>query len=127
MTLTLDPENVYPSLKEILPEVLLTRIPSALAEEISTRYATLGPKYMTDQQHVDGRYINGCMFKSSANDALEEVVDAVFNILVLIFKTHNNTGVVPNEKVGQTSNAYIVLLGLLEIYSSLAALRAEGN
>lgn len=107
--------NVYPSVQEILPSVMMSIIPASLAQEIDKRYTELGPKYVTDTVHDDGRKVNGCMFKSSVQDALEEVVDAVFNVLVWMFKLENVT------EPGNSSynNAYSALRGLIELYSLL--------
>ena len=83
----LDVSNVYPSLKELFgsTSIGLTR---SLATEIEERYKKYGGKYLTGKLHEDGRAINGCMDANSAHDALEEIVDAEFNLLVLAFKGH---------------------------------------
>lgn len=108
--------NVYPSINEILPTYLLSRVPSSLVEEIKERYAILGPKYVTEQIYSDGRSINGCMLKSSVQDAIEEVVDAVFNTLVWLTKlSHEND----EQGFRVSENAGHILLGLIEIYSLL--------
>lgn len=103
--------NVYPSIDELLPRILSAHVPESLAEIIRERYDTLGEKYLTDAFHFDGRRINACMDKSSIQDALEEVVDAVFNTLVWIFKGDRK------------NSAYTVLEGLIIIYGVLAAER----
>ena len=66
---------------------------------------------MTATQHVDGRYVNGCMFKSSVQDALEEIVDAVFNVLVWLLKLRSGGRAV--------ESAHSALLGLIELYALL--------
>lgn len=105
-------ETVYPSTSELMPGLLMARIPEALARDIKERYRTLGGKYLTDNHHSDGRLINGCMFNNSIQEALEEVVDAVFNILVLIFKYTTRDSNIPDY-------SYSCLSGLIEIYSIL--------
>lgn len=107
-------QMVYPSAEEILPDIMLARVPASLASEIRERYELLGPKYVTDKVHTDGRLINGCMFKSSIQDALEEIVDCCFNVLVWIMKL-DKAGTI--QYTG--ANAYQVLMGIIEIYSIL--------
>lgn len=77
---------MYPSIEEVFRS---WRLPYTLAKEIEERYVKYGPKYMTEATHTDGRKINQCMKSNSAQDALEEVVDAVFNCLVLDLKGIN--------------------------------------
>lgn len=111
MSTSIKPKEVYPSIDELMPSSILARIPVMLAHEIETRYETLGEKYMTDNRYQDGRFINGCMYKSSVQDALEEIVDAVFNTLVWLFKARNQDEI--------SDNMIQVFLGLVEIYSML--------
>lgn len=113
----LNKDSVYPSIEELLPDLLLSRIPASLAEDMQHRYETLGPKYLTDNMSSDGRRINACMFNSSVQDALEEVVDAVFNVCVWIYK---------GTIVGHIEdNAYPCLMGLIEIYALLKASKEQ--
>ncbi len=86
--------EVYPSIEELFMGAQWLSAP--LRKEIATRYEELGPKYLTDELHTDGRKINGCMQKNSAQDALEEVVDAVFNMLVLRFKGYAVGNILPS-------------------------------
>jgi hypothetical protein len=109
-------DQVYPSTREIIPDLLLHKLPVSLVNQIEERYNLLGPKYVTEEVHLDGRFINGCMLKSSAQDAIEEVIDAVFNVLVLIFKNSKLGPVIPDE-------LYSVLSGLIEIYTALCVIR----
>lgn len=108
-------QTVYPSIDELLTSELQARVPQSLAEWITERYAVLGPKYLTDDMRFDGRRINACMNKSSVQDALEEVVDSVFNILVWLFKLRISGR--------NTASAHSALLGLIEIYALLQAER----
>lgn len=109
--------EVYPSIEELMPSSLLSRIPVVLANEVAIRYDTLGGKYLTDQHTDDGRQINACMFNDSCQDAIEEVVDAVFNVLVWIYK-----GSLKNKI---DDDAYTCLMGLLEIFSLLYTARGR--
>ena len=99
-------EEVYPSIDELFNGA--NWLSKGLRDEIATRYRELGPKYLTEEEYTDGRKINGCMNKNSAQDALEEVVDAIFNLLVLRFKGYAVSSVMSK---------------LLEVYSQLLALR----
>lgn len=110
--------GVYPSIDELMPEILLARIPESLARAIRERYNTLGTKYLTDQVHTDGRRINAMMFTSRVANANEEIVDAAFCMLGTIFKANANEEEIPDW-------AYQVLMGCIEIYSMLKAVEAE--
>lgn len=104
--------NVYPSVEELMPKILLTKIPESLACEIRTRYEELGVKYLTENVHTDGRFINAMMYTSRVANCLEEIVDAVFCILGWIFRSQG--GDIPDS-------AYICLDMLIDIYSLLSA------
>lgn len=110
--------KVYPSIEEILPDLLLSRVPASLATEITERYRDLGGKYLLDEYTTDGRQVNACMHNDSVQDCLEEVVDAVFNTLVWIFKNRQYESRIPD-------NAWSILTGLLEIYSLLVVSKAD--
>ncbi len=76
----------------MISESLSWRLPSGLAADIRERYAKHGGEYVTEELHLDGRRINACMERDSYQDMLEEVVDAVFNVLVILFKYRQQTG-----------------------------------
>lgn len=78
--------DVFPSVKEILPESVRRRLTGEIIQEITERYEKFGPKYIGPLNHPDGRRINMCMLNDSAQDAIEEVVDAIFNVSVLFVK-----------------------------------------
>lgn len=104
--------EVYPSIDELMPHVMLGFVPGALAQEVTERYENLGLKYLTNKKTEDGRWVNACMDKSSVQDCREEVIDAVFNTLVWIFKgSKSEQGIAPN--------AYPVLKNLIECYGIL--------
>ena len=103
---------VYPDINEILPPTITRRLNASIIEDIKTRYAELGPKYVTEEMHTDGRRINGCMSKDSAQDAIEEVVDAIFNVCIMHLK-------------GRTYLANIILRKLVEVYEELDAVREK--
>ena len=98
----------YPSIEELIPNPKI--ISTGLLKMLTERYAELGPKYLTKEKHTDGRFINDCMNKNSAQDAIEEIVDAIFNVMVLRFKGH------------KTSK---LLFDLVMVYNSLLALRLD--
>lgn len=112
--------EMYPSTQELLPDLLLSRIPSSLVDTIEERYNRLGPTYLTDKKHTDNRLINACMFRDSIQDCLEEIVDSVFNILVLIYKGRQYEPRIDD-------NAWSVLTGLIEIYSLLQVMKSQEN
>ena len=112
----IDMNNVYPSVHEFVPDLMLSMIPASLYETIKERYETLGPKYVTETQHTDGRLINACMFTDDVQNILEEVVDAVFRSLIKIYKSSMYDSVMDN-------NDYTVLRGLIEIYQLLMSMK----
>lgn len=77
--------DVFPSADELLPDNIRRLLNAPILGQIRSRYAILGPKYVTDKI-TDGRKTNACMFNSSAKDANEEIIDAIFNVCVLAFK-----------------------------------------
>lgn len=103
----------YPSVDELIPYELKTRIPVALYDEIVYRYHTLGGKYLTEHKHDDGRRINGMMFTNRVENCIEEIVDAVFCILGWIFK-HISEGSTPPD------SAFTALEQLINLYSLLS-------
>lgn len=110
--------NVYPSIEELMPEVMLGLIPASLAHEITERYETLGTKYLSDQKHTDGRPINAMMFTSRVANCREEIVDAAFCMLGTIFKADAAGEEIPDW-------AYTILRGCIEIYSMLVAVQEQ--
>lgn len=75
--------DLYPSAQELLEG---RDIPQDIAALIVLRYDKGGRKYATRHLHPDGRRLNACMFRDSLMDALDELVDALFNFLVLDLK-----------------------------------------
>jgi hypothetical protein len=114
---TIDMDNAYPNTDELLPNMLLAKVPASLVLDITRRYKEYGPKYMTDGFHIDGRQINACMQRNSIQDAIEEVVDAVFNVLVWIFKLSKDNSAYGQHAGQQATSA---LAGLVDIYTLLA-------
>ena len=106
--------SVYPSIGELIPPILETRLPSRLIAEMSMRYEQLGDKYLTEQLHTDGRRINAMMFTSRVGNCIEEVVDAAFCILGWIFKAKAAGRPIPES-------AYPCLDMLTSVYSLLSA------
>jgi hypothetical protein len=106
--------NVYPNLEELMPEVLLSRLPVTLVRDISERYLTLGGKYLSNEVHTDGRPINAMMFTSRVVNCIEEVVDGAFCMIGQAFK---------QQAAGEQPDDYIydALMGLVEIYALLKA------
>lgn len=110
----------YPSIDELLPPLLLAKIPHKLAEEIKERYATLGEKYLTDALHSDGRRINGMMFTDRLVNMNEEITDAVFCVIGQIFKNKKNG-------IDSSENLTYILDGLIDIYTIASIEIAKGG
>ncbi len=90
-------QNVYPSTEELLTPYWKARLPATLVEEITTRYETLGEKYVTAHKRNDGRFINGMMYTSRVTNAVEEVVDAVFCMIGWAFKLNERLQDIPKD------------------------------
>lgn len=106
--------EMYPSPAELFGE--MNWIGKQLLEELHDRYAIHGPEYLTDKKHADGRPVNACMDANSATDAIEEVVDAIFNVLVLRFKGYAYT-----TALRQLLSAYTSLRAMQDFISKEAA------
>ena len=103
-----------------MPYILKAKLPATLVSEMEDRYATLGTKYLTEDFTPEGRQINGMMYTDRFENCREEIVDAVFCILGQIFK---------EQAAGNTldDNIYIILMGLIEIYSGLVYIEQSNN
>ena len=87
--------EMYPSLLELIDSMAL---PDSLIVSPSRRYNEHGMDYGSSVRHIDGRMVNQCMQKDSILDAQEELNDAVFNLLVTLFKQrlgHQQKGIHP--------------------------------
>ncbi len=86
--------KVWPNIDELLGEYPETRlIPSILIDRLKDRWAGGAEEYtMNYREHDDGRAVNDCMDANSWRDAEEEVVDAIFNLLVANFKVKFTAG-----------------------------------
>lgn len=112
--------NVYPSIEELIPSILRSKLPATLIEEITERYETLGEKYLTDEVTEDGRRVNGMCYSDRIVNCREEIVDGVFCILGQILKEQ----LVEKEP---DDRLYELLIALIEIYSSLKFIENEGD
>ena len=61
-------------------------LPRRLVARLDERYRGLSDAYRTNILLKNGRPVNACMEKDSLKDAEEEVVDAIFNLLVYRLK-----------------------------------------
>lgn len=75
--------NVYPSLAELVDGYTL---PDSIYKELEWRYNNLSIKYLTSEVTQDGRLINRSVFANNADDAMEEIVDAIHAMLNLRMK-----------------------------------------
>jgi hypothetical protein len=74
----------YPNIKELFDGLI---IPFELAVRIKERYEGGKDEYATIARHTDGRIINACMFNDMNQSLEEEIVDAIFNVLVCRLRT----------------------------------------
>lgn len=111
---------MYPSSKELIPEVFQAMLPASLEREIVERYETLGSAYISEDKTGDGRSINKMMFTSRIDNCLEEVVDAAFCMLGWAFKARHAGQNIPDS-------CYTVLQQLCDIYTLLVTEREAGT
>lgn len=113
-----DIQNIYPSIKDLIPDRLMNELPHSLVTNIAQRYQDLGGKYMIDAFHTDGRQINNVINCNNALSTQEELVDAVFNLLAWMFVEY---GVVNVENASEemaaalqaTVMAYVLVSNLM--------------
>ena len=82
------PINSYPSMVELLDgqEKFLNK---DIVNNLTQRFEKLGTAYLTNKLHTDGRQINNVMFINVPKGAIEEVIDTIFNVLVMGLKGMN--------------------------------------
>lgn len=117
----IDVNEVYPSMQDLAPDILRAHLSGLLLERVKERYANLGGKYMLpfpEWQHK-GRAMNACMVKDSRQDIEEEIVDAVFNTLVLLLKSRKN------DDSNTAEHASDILMMLSQVFATLETIRGE--
>ncbi len=78
--------NTYPTLDMIVFNNPVA-IPQNLKSQLKERYDERGGKYATEEiDEGTGLPINNCMNTSSWKECEEELIDAVFNLLVACFR-----------------------------------------
>ena len=84
--------KTWPFMDDLLKGI---RMPDTLAARLRQRYDEHAMEYATDEVVKVGDDLiprNACLNKNTLQDIEEEVVDALFNVLVLIFKDEQPTG-----------------------------------
>ncbi len=77
-------EATWPRIEDLI-EGSTIEIPEALQKDLSQRYAERGGKYATEEiDEESGLHINSCMQRDNIQEMYEEIVDAVFNVLVYL-------------------------------------------
>lgn len=91
--------KTWPEMDTLIPlgGNLITPAQEALLRQ---RYDEHAVEYTLPDQFVDGLPTNACMIANTVNNIEEEIVDAVFNCLVLLFKIQNTHDIVV-KTVGQ--------------------------
>jgi hypothetical protein len=111
---------MFPSTEELIPEVMLAKLPYSMVLLIKERYETLGVNYLTNIPIEDGRLINKMMITDRIENCLEEVIDAVFCILGWSFKCQEAAKDFPIE-------GELALNNLIQTYSLLKDAQANGS
>ena len=77
-------------------ELLVSSTPHPLGDmipDLSKRYKELGGKYALEEIHKpSGLPINSCMKRDNLQECYEEMVDAIFNILVYNYRYPERNG-----------------------------------
>jgi hypothetical protein len=76
------------------PSALLgtMQVPQKLKELLWGRYDGSSDAYQSEYSNAAGCILNECMLNPTLLDAEEEIVDAIFNLLVLKLKTGEDIG-----------------------------------
>lgn len=86
-------EDIYPNLHELSEWIYEAGdVPAPLVCQILERYAEHASEYPSNNEHLDldtgrTRWDNACLTRNSLQDAIEEIIDAVFNIVIANHKS----------------------------------------
>lgn len=107
--------SMYPDIDDLVAiSDYYSQLPAALIESLKQRYAKGSAGYTSNRVHYDGRMINACMTKDSVQDATEEIVDAIFNLLVIVFKASHAGTMLP----GHIQTAFDKLIEVWQLVAS---------
>jgi len=83
----MEPASVamYPSLRELLEAYTHTEVPEHVQKDLRERYDEHGWEYATTAKQGN-RVVNACLVRDCLQNAREELVDAVFNLLAANMK-----------------------------------------
>lgn len=117
----IDAEAVYPSISELVPDIIRAHLSDLLVSRVKERYEQLGDKYMLPfpEHQFEYRPVNGCMIRDTRQDIEEEVVDAVFNCLVMLLKCAKS------ENSAKANKTYNILVSLNGIFTDLEAMKVN--
>ncbi len=89
--------TTFPRMDSLIPlgGGLISEAQEALLRKRYDEHA--GEYVLEDVPHKDGLPVNACMNADTVNDIEEEIVDAVFNCLILLLKTEGFES--PTEKI----------------------------
>lgn len=76
---------MYPSLAEMLEAYTHTEVPEHVQKDLRRRYDEHGWEYATSLLNGN-RTVNACMMRNCLQEAREELIDAVFNLLAANMK-----------------------------------------
>ena len=79
--------TTWPLIEDLIAKAPDNWLPDYLQTDLSRRYEQLGAKYASDEIHGGtGLKINSCMTRDNMLELYEELVDAIFNCLVFMFR-----------------------------------------
>ena len=81
-------QTMHPTFEDLQQSSTL-ELPKELIEELISRYDKHGWEYFSGRFTREGQPINTCLQNDSVALALEELVDAIFNLMVEILKGKN--------------------------------------
>lgn len=85
--------KTWPFLDDLLLATEEHPLPPALVEQLRRRYDEHGGEYATPNIHEPtGAPINACMTLNTLDELEEELVDSIFNALVLVFRSERGVG-----------------------------------
>ena len=92
---------------DALVEKELYRLTDDIVSELRSRYARHGMEYATEKMHGDTP-VNACMTLDNLKECREELIDAIFNLLVYLFREPDEVKRwhYGQEPLGQVIQAY---------------------
>lgn len=112
--------KTWPFIDDLLKNISLGGLPTDLKDQIRQRYDEHALEYALERQR-ENVPVNACIEKDTIKDIEEELVDACFNTLIMIFKHDQSKLLYPH-------NSYMLWSSLMDTWDKLELVRrTEGQ